>query len=290
MAVSATLRDSHVVGIQKLSSDVWAASAGASSTTSTAFQDKVSVTFTPVSTGDYYVLATAECRHDTAGHRMACQLDHGGSAVGVWQMVPTSTSEYRTFAVLVKLPALSGSQTIKVQFRRVTATGTSYIRNARIWAFRGDTFANAGYAEDATSQTQTATTLTDELVLSYNVATAGDHLIIAAAHATGPNDATIRGEHVLKVDGVTKVADSLRRNAATFANDMASFLYAEVVNFSTTGNKPIKFQQRRTGTGIGVASVFTRQAIVALALPVAGPARVVSLGQVFLGDRVAYSG
>lgn len=290
MAVSATMRDAHVVGIQKLSSDVWAASVGASSTTSTAFQDKVTLNFTPPSAGDYFVLTTAECRHDTASHRMECQLNHGGTAIGVWQMTPASASEYRTWAVLAKLAALSGPQTIRLQFRRVTATGTSYIRHARVWAFRGDSFRNAGYAEDATTQTQTATAMTDELVLTYPVAAAGDHLLIAAAHVTGPNDTTIRGSHALLVDGVTKATDSLRRHTAVMTNDMASFLYAEVVHFSTTGNKTIKFQQRRTAVGVGVSSVFTRQAIVALELPVAGAARVVSLGQVFLSDRVAYSG
>ncbi len=290
MAVSATMRDAHVVGIQKLSSDEWATSTGASSTTSSAFQDKIALTFTPSAAGDYFVLATAECRHDTASHRMECQLDHGGTAIGVWQMTPASAGEYRTWAVLVKLAALSGPQTIRLQFRRVTAVGTSYMRHARLWAFRGDTFRNVGYAENATTQTQTATTMTDALVLTYPVATAGDHLLIAAAHVTGPNDYAIRGTHALLVDGVTKATDSLRRHTAVLTNDMASFLYAEVVNFSTTGHKTIKFQQRRTDTGVGVSSVFTRQAIVALELPVAGPARVVSLGQVFLSDRVAYSG
>lgn len=290
MAVNAKLRDAHVVGVQKLSSDEWAASAAVDGTTSTTFQDKVSVTFTPATPGDYFVVATAECRHDSVGDHMECQLDHGGTPIGVWQMTPTDAGEYRTFAVLTRLAELSGSQTIKIQFRRVTSAGTSYIRNARLWCFRADTFNNVGYAEEPTSQTQTATTLTDELVLTYNVTNAGDHLILGAAHTTGPNHATVRAEHALLVDGVIKVTDSVR-SAGTGVTDMTSLLYAEVVHFATTGNKTVKFQQRRTSAVGGQISIFSRQSLAVFELATGGAgSRAVSLGQAFARSRVAYAG
>lgn len=187
------ITDSRLYLLQKESADEYAESNAESTTTSTSYQDKTTLTFTPGSSGDYLIIAYAEIANtngSAANRTMVTLLDNDGSTARN-EMDPwfKDITDWLPWAGMIRKTSLSGSQTFKIQYKAVA--DTAKIRNARILAIRLDTVDNNYYAEDRTRQTSTATAETDRLTLTQTPQ-AVDHVVFGTAifdnHSTTLND------------------------------------------------------------------------------------------------------
>jgi hypothetical protein len=105
-----------------------------SSTSSTNWQDKTVLTFTPSTDGNYLIMATAKISLDVAtnGYQPAIDFTIDGTEYGYWQAGLSDATDYLTFATMMNVSLSAVSHTIKIVYRTTSATYTAYIRDARI--------------------------------------------------------------------------------------------------------------------------------------------------------------
>ena len=115
-----------------------AGSEGASSTTSTTWVDKTTLTFTPSATGNYLIMATAKINLAVAtnGYQPAINFTLDGTEYGFWQAGLSDATDYLTFAVMMNASLSATSHTIKIAYRTTSTSYAAYIKDARIVAVR----------------------------------------------------------------------------------------------------------------------------------------------------------
>jgi len=109
-----------------------------SSTTSTTWVDKTTLTFTPSTQGDYLVMATAKISLTTssAGIQPAINFTMDGAQIGYWQAGLSDATDFLAFATMINVPLSAVSHTFKIAYRTTNAFFTASIRDARIIAAR----------------------------------------------------------------------------------------------------------------------------------------------------------
>jgi len=109
-----------------------------SSTTSTTWVDKATLTFTPSTQGDYLVMATAKISLTTssAGIQPAINFTMDGAQIGYWQAGLSDATDFLAFAAMVNVPLSAVSHTFKIAYRTTNAFFMASIRDARIVAAR----------------------------------------------------------------------------------------------------------------------------------------------------------
>src|SRR4030042_5392388 len=108
-------------------------SLSASSTTSTAYQDKISISFTPQITSNFTIIATAEVQGSSTSYRARAQLAVNSSTYQELVYRVKDTTDWYPFCGLKQLTLNGGTNyNLKVQFCTSNAGGTAYIRNARL--------------------------------------------------------------------------------------------------------------------------------------------------------------
>lgn len=159
----AYMKGARIIAIKASGNDQYSESTAESSTTSTTYVDKTTLTFTPEAQGDYVILA-------------AFDIKSSGSLVKVYvdlNINDTSYSEtyldgidYSTqcFIKIINLPA--NPNTIKLRYK-TEGTNTAYIKNARILALRADTFDAVSYSEDNSPSSTTSTAYQTKLTHTY---------------------------------------------------------------------------------------------------------------------------
>lgn len=113
-------------------------SEGVSSTSSTNWQDKIVLTFTPSATGNYLIMATAKINLATAtnGYQPAINFTIDGTEYGYWQTGMSANDDYLTFATMINASLTAASHTLKIAYRTTSASYSANIRDARIVAVR----------------------------------------------------------------------------------------------------------------------------------------------------------
>jgi len=109
-----------------------------SSTSSTNWQDKTILTFTPSTAGNYLIMATAKINLDVAtnGYQPAINFTIDGTEYGYWQAGLSDATDYLTFATMMNASLSVASHTLKIAYRTTSATYAGYIRDARIVAVK----------------------------------------------------------------------------------------------------------------------------------------------------------
>lgn len=156
-----------------------AESDGVSSTTQTAWQDKVTLTFTSVADA-YLVLASAELRGSSTSYDIGARLTIDGTTYAELDTRPdeTATDLYsHHFATFKAINLTAASHTLKIQYRSSSSMGTCSIQHANIAVFR---IFNYAYAENEGSQSVSGG-YSDKVVKTFNVNSVGDYLVIASA-------------------------------------------------------------------------------------------------------------
>lgn len=161
--------------------DQYAESNGESTTTSTSYQDKTTLTFTPASTGDYLIIWAAEGQASGTGENNYYVLDIGGAEYQLCRPQFTDASSYMAVGGMMVANLANSSQTIKIKYKSNVGTVTAKIRNARIFALRLDAFANAlQTASDGGQDNTASTSYQDGATVTFTPA-ARNHLVLACA-------------------------------------------------------------------------------------------------------------
>jgi hypothetical protein len=150
--------------------------------TNTEYQDKVVLSFTPPTSADYIVLATAEVQGDCISPPdVKARLIISGSTYQELIYRIKDTTDWYPFCALKRINLAASSQTLKIQYAISSTAVTAKIRNARLYAFS----LSSQYSESEGESTSTSTTWQDKVALTFTPSTSGDYLIIATANYGG---------------------------------------------------------------------------------------------------------
>ncbi len=153
-----------------------------STTTSTSWQDKATLTFTPPSDGDYLIIATANYRGSSTSRDVYIQLVQDGTmihAAASGRPGSGTTANYYTFGVMRKVTLDVSQHDFKIQYCTSDSAGVAGMTYAHIVAIRLDQFGNNYYAEDETESSPAPSTFTDKVVNTYT-ADDGDYLMLGS--------------------------------------------------------------------------------------------------------------
>lgn len=226
-----------------------AISEGESSTKSTSWQDKVSLTFTPESAGDYLILATADLSGSSTSDSFFACLTFDSSSLGEMVREPTATNHYYTFAMVKKLNLSASSHTFIIQYKSEKATKSAYIKNARIIALRltdlAEPITNIEYNESEGETSTTSGSYQDKVTLSFTPTQEGDYLIVASCLVRQGNTSWALYTRLL-IDGVDYGAMKYRPKDGT--DDYVPFSIVKRVSL-TASSHTMKLQYQRYGGG-----------------------------------------
>jgi len=160
-----------------------AASDTQSTTTSTAFQNKVSLQFTPTTADTYLILGFAEYTSDSISYTTSVRLTVDGTVEGLSTMMVKATTEYYAFTASKAASLSAATHTINIDYASGDASMTSYIRRARIVAIRKASLEM--YSNSADTEVGTTNSSVDYCTVNFTPATAGDYLLIWTAESMG---------------------------------------------------------------------------------------------------------
>ena len=176
---STKIKDIRFLAIKADAADQYAAQDASTSTASTSYTTRTTLTFTPASTGDYLLICSAVLTADTASNAHGARLNHsGGSIYGENLTYPKATWLYSPWATAAKINLAASSNTFTLQYK--TSANNAYIEQAHILALRLDKFDNAYVAQDFSGGNTTAATDQDFLTLTQTPQ-AVSHAILAVA-------------------------------------------------------------------------------------------------------------
>jgi hypothetical protein len=153
-----------------------------SSTTSVAYQDKVSISFTPQVTADFVIIATAEVQGSSTSYQAKARLTVNSTTHQELAYRVKDTTDWYPFSGLKRLTLNGGTNyEIKIQFSTNNAAGTARIRNAGLIILS----LQSEYAESEALSTTSNTNWEDKTTLTFTPPSNGDYLVIATANYRG---------------------------------------------------------------------------------------------------------
>jgi hypothetical protein len=241
-----------VLVVKADAADQFAASDDEWQTTSTTYQDKTTLTFTPESAGDYLVIGNAAMAMDANNTAMRGRLNHATASVTYGDRVWYAKDAwwFQPFAVMEKINLAAEPQTFKLQFRSNSGT-LCYYRDARILALRLDAFEGHSFASNQAVQTTTSASDTDVLTLTQTPAAAVHAIIAVGSFNTAST--TVSGSLNFARDA-TNQTEFVREGV-----NAAAFLHAGVAQRQTlpAGSTSWKWRARAetAGTTVNVANL-----------------------------------
>src|SRR3989339_2239726 len=175
-AGTARIKNASIIAIRLNSDDQYTASTARSTTTSTSYQDKATLTFTPASSGDYLIIASASVDSSSTSRDWRAQLDIDGSTYNNSNVEPVSATNRNSWGAFRKVNLSNASHTAKIQYS-IESGGTAGITYAHLIALRLDQFAANYYGETNTYTTYASTSYQSHASLTATPA-AADHLIL----------------------------------------------------------------------------------------------------------------
>ena len=231
-------------------------------TTSTSWQDAQTLTFTPPSSGDYLIIATAHSNTSSASYRTDICLDVGGVEMCVGQQRPFDVWNMPTWRALHKV-TLSAASTIKIKYKSSNALNTAMIRCTSIIALRLSDFPAFDYASSDARSTTTSTSL--QTKVSLDSLTLASKYWLALFSAQVDVSSTLYNRETSGGLGTTSFMLEVARQDNTYANgDIPSYGLALWTTASNTDKLNIRYRSSSTSGTAGIANAR----IVALLLDV----------------------
>jgi len=153
-----------------------------STTTSTSWQTKTSVTFTPTTAQDWLIFGFAEYKGSRSSYSAMVPVTVDGAAVSSVINEANDATDYRSFTTVKVSNLTAAAHTIALQYRSENSGATTYIRNARVVAIPKGSLEMFSAASDAT--TALTNTMTDRATLGWTPATAGEYLLVWSAEVS----------------------------------------------------------------------------------------------------------
>ncbi|CAB4192672.1 hypothetical protein UFOVP1244_60 [uncultured Caudovirales phage] len=180
---AAGISEASIFIMELSASDVFAQSLGQTISTSSTYATKVTLTFTPATAGDYFII----------GHFTKTQGDdNSGGKAKLYDQVPNTyeiselgfwlAQDINSYMNVARAVNISAAQTWKIDFARSSGTANAVIADATILALRMDGFANKYWAEDRSAETSTSTTYVADAAAVTATPAAETHLLFATGY------------------------------------------------------------------------------------------------------------
>jgi len=188
----------------------FATSDAETSTTSTSFTGKVTLSFTPPAQDDWIVFGFCEFKCPNVNYATFVQLFIDGAGEGQNTRKPVNPTDYLPF-ITVKVKTLSaGPHTMQLKYRSGNASAAAFIRRARICAVRKAALEFWNVAQD--SAVPITVSLADIVTLNWTPAATGNYLVISTAEINASTavstDLQTLYNGVLNDEGVIRAADN----------------------------------------------------------------------------------
>jgi hypothetical protein len=160
----------------------YAESEGLSTTTSTSWQDKTTLTYSPPSSGDYLVIATVNYRGSSASYDVYVQLTQDGTTItsSNGRSGSGTTANYYTFGVMRKVTLDASQHSFKIQYCSSSASGTAGVNYAHIAVINLSQVDSNAYAESESESSPPAAGQWTEKVMNAYTADGGDYVILGS--------------------------------------------------------------------------------------------------------------
>lgn len=181
-AATAYIKEAKIIAIKLTNKDQYAEAETRTTTQQTAYQDKTTLTFTPDSTDDYIIIASATTDGIITSYDHRTQLNIDGTAYSN-SIIETNVVANRYLWATVKRVSLDNSEhTIKIQYSTESNNSARLagIANARIVALRADEFINNYFSESEARATTTSTSYQTKTTLTATPQ-AYNHLVIGTS-------------------------------------------------------------------------------------------------------------
>ena len=217
------------------------------STTSTNYVNKATITFTPSASDSWVVFAFAEIKNSSTSYLTGIRLTIDGSVAQDSTIAPKATNDYQSFAGMKVVTLSSASHTCNVDYRSSNASGTAYIRNARIVAIRKASL-ELYSGDGGDSGSDLTTTMTDYATASWTCPAATDYLAIWSAEwyaSTSSYSTTIEGH----IDGGAVDATTVyTNNTGNYYSFLATKTFSADANTAHSISTAAMKQSSSTGT------------------------------------------
>jgi hypothetical protein len=161
----------------------YAESEGLSTTSSTEWQDKVILAFTPPADGEYLVIATANYRGSSTNRNVNIRLIQDDTIVhaeAIGRPGSGTTANYYTFGVMRKLNLNAAPHNFKIQYCSSGVPGDAGINHAHLVAIKLSQFECSYYSEDEDESTPFASDTWYDKVVNNYAAEEGNYLIMGS--------------------------------------------------------------------------------------------------------------
>jgi len=204
----------------------YAASDSETSTTSTAYVGKTSLTFTPPAADDWIIFGFCEFKSPNVNYATFVQLFVDGVGEGQNTRKPVDPTDYMPF-ISVKVKNLTAAaHTIQLMYRASNSAAAAYVRSARICAVRKASLEFYNVAQD--SGVPLTSSLADVITLDWTASATGNYLVISTAEinatAAVSTDVETFYNGTLNDEGIIRAADN---------NDFTTFM-----SFNYLANAP----------------------------------------------------
>ncbi len=155
-------------------------SEGAATTSSTTPVEKAGLNFTPPSTGDYLIMASANIQNSANGRAAVVNLYINGTEHMKCIYEQRDSRNSYGCATIKKITLSANQTTINITFRVNNAADTATIRNAHLVAIRLDSFNKSYYNESESASTPAAANTWYNKTINAYTSTPGRHLILGS--------------------------------------------------------------------------------------------------------------
>jgi hypothetical protein len=220
------IKEDRIVVLKKGDNDDHAVSAGDSTTTSSAYQDKISKSSTPATAGDYLIIAFCDRRSSATGINTTCCLVIDGTIYGEAAQSVADLNTYRAWGAMVRVNLTAAAHTIKLKFKS-NGTATATVNNAVVIILRLSDFTNSYYAEDLARETVTTSTFTTQASLTVASPANQEHVVFACAqydHGGTTTSTSVRFQEVSS--GTVNLTEILEEPVNSATNNILCWFVA----------------------------------------------------------------
>jgi len=218
------------------------ASDSEANTTSTAWQIKATLSFTPSAADDWIIFGFAEYKGSSTSQNVLARLTVDATTQCDVVTRPASTSDYMSFMAVKYANLSAAAHTITIDYRSGSASATARIRNARVCAVRKAALLTYNSAADSTYAL--TTTLTDYGTVSWTPATAGTYAAIWFAEFSGNTSYDTQVQARLNGGSMDDVSVRVKNNA-----DYLSYFSVTELTCDTTQQTLSIAAAKQTGSG-----------------------------------------
>jgi len=186
--ISPSNTQSSIIALKLSSLDYYAQQEARTTTTSTSFVDKTTLTFTPATAGDYIILASATVDGSSNAYDYKAQLTIDGTAYNTANIEVRDAGNKESWMVMKKVNLTAASHTIKIQYAGESSSKiTVGMADARIVALRADEFLENHYLESEARETSTG--VIDKPLTPTTQS--GDYLVIGSLNSDSSSTSTV---------------------------------------------------------------------------------------------------